>query len=199
MRRQLAAFVASGAFIASSGTPMAHHSFAMFDQENPIELEGTVQEFKYTSPHSYLLLAVKGPDGSTTVWNLEGRAPSLMARDGWTSGTLQPGDEIILTIQPLRSGAPGGSWNTSIPKFKGGRPLRGTPQDGPTISACRWNGGQSCEAWSSQSRWRPRARELAAHRRSMNRNIRTGRVSGDWGRPPNGIPASRRVADRKRR
>jgi len=62
MRRQLAAFVASGgAFIASSGTPMAHHSFAMFDQENPIELVGTVQEFKYTSPHSYLLLEVKGP------------------------------------------------------------------------------------------------------------------------------------------
>jgi Family of unknown function (DUF6152) len=30
----------------------------MFDQENPIELTGTVQEFKYTSPHSYLLLAV---------------------------------------------------------------------------------------------------------------------------------------------
>ena len=128
MRRQLAAFVASGgAFIASSGTPMGHHSFAMFDQENPIELVGTVQEFKYTNPHSYLLLEVKGPDGSTTVWNLEGRAPSLMARDGWTSKTLQPGDEIILTIQPLRSGAPGGSWNTSIPKFKDGRPLRVTP------------------------------------------------------------------------
>jgi len=126
MRRQLAAFVASGgAFIAS--TPMAHHSFAMFDQENPIELVGTVQEFKYTSPHSYLLLEVKGPDGSTTVWNLEGRAPSLMARDGWTSKTLQPGDEIILTIQPLHSGAPGGSWNTSIPKFKDGRPLQVTP------------------------------------------------------------------------
>src|SRR5215831_18813372 len=59
--------------------------------------------------------------------NLEGRAPSLMARDGWTSKTLQPGDEIILTIQPLRSGAPGGSWNTSIPKFKDGRPLQVTP------------------------------------------------------------------------
>ena len=109
MRWQLAAFIMAGALATSSGTPMAHHSFAMFDQENPIELEGTVQEFKYTSPHSYLLLAVKGPDGSTTVWNLEGRAPSLMARDGWTSKTLQPGDEIILTIQPLRSGAPGGS------------------------------------------------------------------------------------------
>lgn len=127
MRWQLAAFIVAGALATSSGTLMAHHSFAMFDQENPIELVGTVQEFKYTSPHSYLLLEVKGPDGSTTVWNLEGRAPSLMARDGWTSKTLQPGDEIILTIQPLHSGAPGGSWNTSIPKFKDGRPLRVTP------------------------------------------------------------------------
>ena len=127
MRRQLAAFVASSALVASSGTLMAHHSFSMFDQDNPIELVGTVVEFKYTSPHSYLLLEVKGPDGSTTVWNLEGRAPSLMARDGWTSGTLKPGDEIILTINPLRSGAPGGSWNTSTPKFKDGRPLQVTP------------------------------------------------------------------------
>jgi hypothetical protein len=127
MRWQLAAFIMAGALATSSGTLMAHHSFAMFDQEHPIELVGTVKEFKYTSPHSYLLLEVKGPDGSTTVWNLEGRAPSLMARDGWTSGTLKPGDEIILTIQPLHSGAPGGSWNTSIPKFKDGRPLRVTP------------------------------------------------------------------------
>ncbi len=127
MKRQLATFVASAAFIASGGAAMAHHSFAMFDQEHPIELVGTVQEFKYTNPHSYLLLEVKGADGSTTIWNLEGRAPSMLSRDGWNSTTLKPGDEIILTVQPLRSGAPGGSWNTSTPKFKDGRPLSVTP------------------------------------------------------------------------
>ena len=127
MRWQLATFVVSGALVAGSGTLVAHHSFAMFDQDHPVELVGTVQEFKYTNPHSYLLLEVKGPDGSTTVWNLEGRAPSLMARDGWTSGTLKPGDEIIITIQPLRSGAPGGSWNTSTPKYMDGRPLQRSP------------------------------------------------------------------------
>ena len=88
MRWQLATFVVSGALVAGSGAVMAHHSFAMFDQENPIELAGTVQEFKYTNPHWYLLLAVKGPDGSTVIWNLEGRAPSLMARDGWTRERL---------------------------------------------------------------------------------------------------------------
>src|SRR5262245_53202146 len=54
MRRQLAAFVASCAFIASSGTPMAHHSFAMFDQESPVELEGTAQESEYTSTDANL-------------------------------------------------------------------------------------------------------------------------------------------------
>src|SRR5262249_57443995 len=46
MRRELAALLVSGALIAAGGTAKAHHSFAMFDQENPIELEGVVQEFK---------------------------------------------------------------------------------------------------------------------------------------------------------
>ena len=67
MGRELAALLGSGVLLATSGAVMAHHSFAMFDQENPIELTGTVQEFKYTSPHSYILLAVKGQDGSTVI------------------------------------------------------------------------------------------------------------------------------------
>src|SRR5262249_22768935 len=54
MRRQLTAVV-SFAFVATSGAVLAHHSFAMFDQENPIELDGVVQEFKFTSPHSFII------------------------------------------------------------------------------------------------------------------------------------------------
>ena len=127
MRRKLTALWTSAMLLATSTTAMAHHSFAMFDQENPIELTGTVQEFKYTSPHSYLLLAVTGQDGTTVIWNLEGQAPSLLARDGWTSETLKPGDEIIITIHPLRSGAPGGAWNVIRAKFKDGRPIGGNP------------------------------------------------------------------------
>src|SRR5262249_12584580 len=71
MRRQLTAVV-SFAFVATSGAVLAHHSFAMFDQENPIELEGVVQEFKFTSPHSFIILAVKQQDGGTQLWSLEG-------------------------------------------------------------------------------------------------------------------------------
>ena len=90
--------VAPGAVLAGlfamSGTALAHHSFAMFDQEHPIELVGTVTEFKYSSPHCYIFLDVKGADGSSTVWNLEGGAPSLLLRDGWSSKSIKPGDEL---------------------------------------------------------------------------------------------------------
>lgn len=124
---RLAALLLSGAFVATSGAVFAHHSFAMFDQENPIELEGIVQEFKFTSPHTFIILVVKQPDGSTQAWSLEGGAPSALVRDGWSSKTIKPGDELKMTIEPLRSGAPGGAWNVGRTKFKDGRPIVVTP------------------------------------------------------------------------
>jgi hypothetical protein len=95
----------------------------MFDQENPIELEGLVQEFRFTSPHTFIFLTVKQEDGTTQVWSLEGAAPTALVRDGWSSKTLKPGDELKLTVEPLRSGAPGGAWAVSKTKFKDGRPI----------------------------------------------------------------------------
>ena len=122
MRRQLTALIVSTALIATTGA-LAHHSFAMFDQENPLELEGLVQEFKFTSPHTFIILVVKHQDGSNQTWSLEGGAPSALVRDGWSSKTLKAGDELKMTIEPLRSGAPGGSWNVGKTKFKDGRPI----------------------------------------------------------------------------
>ena len=122
MRRQLAV-LASCAFVATSGAVSAHHSFAMFDQENPLELDGIVQEFKFTSPHTFIILVVKQEDGSAQTWSLEGGAPSALVRDGWSSKSLKAGDELKMTIEPLRSGAPGGSWNVGKTKFRDGRPI----------------------------------------------------------------------------
>jgi hypothetical protein len=117
--------IASAAALAAGETAMAHHSFAMFDQGNPIEIAGTVVEFRYTSPHSFILVDVKGKDGASTVWNLEGPSPSILARDGMSAKSLKPGDELVLTIDPLRSGAPGGAWALIKTKFKDGRPISG--------------------------------------------------------------------------
>ena len=123
MGRFSTALLAGVALIVTSGAVLAHHSFAMFDQEHPMELAGTVQEFKFTSPHTFVLLEVKGTDGASTVWNLEGASPSALVREGWSSKTLKPGDELKMTIDPLRSGAPGGSWSEKKTSVSSGQPI----------------------------------------------------------------------------
>src|ERR1700730_16200784 len=101
----------AGGVLAAAGAPaLAHHSFAIFDIEHPLELQGTVQEFKFTSPHSFIILEVRGADGTPMIWKLEGASPNILVRDGWTSQSLKSGDQIKLSIDPLRSGAAGGGW-----------------------------------------------------------------------------------------
>jgi len=123
MKSQLVALLVSGAFLATSGAASAHHSFAMFDAQHPIEISGTVKEFRFVSPHTILIVTVKGQDGLTKDWILEGGAPGLQVRNGMTSKSLKPGDEIVVTINPLHSGAEGGSYQPMLVKFKDGRPV----------------------------------------------------------------------------
>jgi hypothetical protein len=127
MVRKLGALLISGVFVGIAGSATAHHSFAMFDQENPIEIVGVVQEFKYTNPHTFLILQVKEPGGATTTWSLEGPSPSALVREDWSSKSLRPRDELKLTISPLRGGAPGGAWTPNMIKFLDGRPPAITP------------------------------------------------------------------------
>lgn len=121
MVRRLAMLVAAGALALTAGSALAHHSFAMFDRANQIDLEGVVQEFRFVNPHTFIYLVVKQDDGSTVTWALEGQSPSLLARDGWTSKTLKSGDELKMRIAPLRSGAPGGAFATDQINFRDGR------------------------------------------------------------------------------
>jgi hypothetical protein len=126
MTRRVAGLLLTGVLTAG-GPAFAHHSFAMFDRDNPVELEGIVQEFKFSNPHTFILLEAKQKDGSAKVWNLEGMSPSGLVREGWSSRTLKVGDELKLIIWPLRSGAPGGAWHIDKINFRDGRPLIEAP------------------------------------------------------------------------
>jgi hypothetical protein len=128
---QLAAVVMGGVLAAAGAPALAHHSFAIFDIEHPLELQGTVQEFKFTSPHSFIILEVKGADGTPMIWKLEGASPSILVRDGWSSQSLKSGDQIKLSVDPLRSGAPGGAWISQRVTFSSsGRPVVCCVSDG---------------------------------------------------------------------
>jgi hypothetical protein len=128
MKLRAIALLVSLASIAVASGARAHHSFAMFDMAHPIELSGTVKEFRFVNPHSILVLQVKGQDGEVTEWVLEGGAPAMLTRAGMNAKSLKPGDEIIITIFPLHSGAPGGSYQPDRAKFKDGTPVA-TPRD----------------------------------------------------------------------
>ena len=85
MGRRLALLLATGALALTAAPTLGHHSFAMFDRNNQIDLEGVVQEFRFANPHTFIYLAVKQDNGSTVTWSLEGQSPSLLVREGWTS------------------------------------------------------------------------------------------------------------------
>lgn len=123
MRLRSLAILANLVSVASIGDASAHHSFAMFDTEHPIELAGTVKEFRFVNPHSILILQVKDKNGEVTDWVLEGGAPAMLVRAGMTAKSLKVGDEIIIMVNPLHSGAPGGSYQPDRAKFKDGTPV----------------------------------------------------------------------------
>jgi hypothetical protein len=92
-------------------TASAHHSTAIYDSENPVELSGTVVEWRFANPHCLIMLEVTDEAGETRLWSLEGSNTSLLFRRGWTPMTLQPGDKIMARVRPLRSGVAGGNYS----------------------------------------------------------------------------------------
>lgn len=129
MRAQVSAISAAvlvGVVAAAGGRALAHHSFAMFDQEHKTERQGVVKEFRFSAPHVFIVLEIRDESGSN-AWALEGEAPTALVRGGWSAGSLKPGDEIKLIVAPLRSGAPGGAWTTNNVTFSDGRPIAARP------------------------------------------------------------------------
>ena len=98
MRTKLIGLIAGGGLMLSAAAPvLAHHSFAAeFDANQPVKLEGTVKEFRWVNPHSWLIVNVPKPDGTVEQWDVEGGAPSALLRRGWTKDTLPPGTKVVV-------------------------------------------------------------------------------------------------------
>lgn len=108
MKPSAALFAALG-LAAAAGPAMAHHSFAMFDRSRQISISGTVKDFQYTNPHSWVIVAVTGPDGKETEWGFESEGPSTLLRAGIKHSSINPGDKVTAVAFPMRDGRPAGS------------------------------------------------------------------------------------------
>ncbi len=103
--------VSAGAF--------AHHSYSMFDMQTTKTLTGTVKEFEWTNPHTWLWVYVTNDKGAQEQWGIEGMSPNFLGRRGWSRNTLKAGDKISLDVHPLRNGEKGGTFlSVTLPDGK---------------------------------------------------------------------------------
>jgi len=100
----------AGLFIASR--PMAaHHGAAAFENDpaKRLVLKGTVVEWIWANPHTFLQFDVKSADGQAVRWVVEASNPPDMVNRGWSIKSFKTGDEVTVTVRPVKSGKPVGS------------------------------------------------------------------------------------------
>ena len=91
----------------TAGSLCAHHAFApTFDAEKVVRIKGVVSKFEWVNPHSYIIVDLKGADGKTEQWALEGPAPNQLTRRGYEMTSIKPGDLIEACGYGTRDAAP---------------------------------------------------------------------------------------------
>jgi hypothetical protein len=111
--RTLAAAVLGIVFLAASAPAWVHHSGAMFDRTRVVTISGVVTEFVWSNPHSSFKVDVTGADGKVDTWAIEMNGPNNLVHEGWKRTTIKPGDKVMVVVNPLRDGRPGG-WYVGI-------------------------------------------------------------------------------------
>jgi Family of unknown function (DUF6152) len=100
--------LAAAVLLVLSTPLVAHHGAASFDNEKTLTMKGTVTEWLWANPHCFLKVDVKDDSGAARVWNLELGNPTDITPAGYRRTTFKAGDQVTVTITPVKSGAPVG-------------------------------------------------------------------------------------------
>src|SRR5438445_13306805 len=99
------------AAIWSSGQPAAaHHSGAGFNSGTVVELKGTIKEFQFKNPHTWIQVLVPDASGKVTEWSLEWGSPNSLGRQGYRPTSFPPGAKVTVRLNPMRNGSPAGGF-----------------------------------------------------------------------------------------
>lgn len=104
----LGVFLGAVGLLAVSAPLLAHHGAASFDTAKEFILKGTVTEWIWANPHCFLKFDAKDDTGAVRNWAVEVSNPTDMTKRGWARTSFKAGDEVTVTLQPVKSGAPVG-------------------------------------------------------------------------------------------
>jgi hypothetical protein len=86
----------------------AHHGVAPhYDDSKQVTIDGTVSEFQFINPHSFVYLRVAGADGKEAIWHCEMASRSVLARNGLTQETFAAGKHVRITGSQARQNPTG--------------------------------------------------------------------------------------------
>ena len=89
----------------------AHHAVAgIYDLNKEVVLEGRLEKLNFTNPHASIELNVpdKKVKGKVIKWVLTTASVQNLTRQGFSKGTIKPGDPLKVTILPAINGNPAG-------------------------------------------------------------------------------------------
>jgi len=106
MRARVLAVVIGVGLLLAAVPVWAHHAFAAeFDQNKPIKVRGLVVKWELTNPHSWIHIDVKGNDGKSVTWMIEGASPNNLYRLGLTKESLPAGSDITVEGYQAKDGS----------------------------------------------------------------------------------------------
>lgn len=86
----------------------AHHSGSMFDMAHESVLEGTIKDFQWTNPHSWLLVDIADSSGTTKTWAFEAGPPSILSRINVKRSDFVPGQKVAVHAWLMKDSTPAG-------------------------------------------------------------------------------------------
>ena len=106
IRRRTAAACLLLALLAAAPGLVAHHSGTMFSDDVK-EISGTVKEFQFTNPHTWIqVMVISSPGAAPQEWSVEWGSPNQLGRRGVRPSTFKPGAKVTMRVHPMRDGSP---------------------------------------------------------------------------------------------
>ncbi len=95
--------VVAGLLLAGVSAYAHHSQAAQYDTSKTVKIEGTLVQFQFRNPHTFIQVEAPGESGDKVRWSIEWGGVGQLNGQGVTRTTLKYGDPVIITANPSRT------------------------------------------------------------------------------------------------